>query len=319
MDLDLTSHLSLFQNICSLEFKMKKSKKYIAFIAPAFILYTAFMIVPILFAMFYSFFNWNGIGDMTFIGLDNFKRLLTEPRMSKIFFNALGNNFVYLLCVMVLITPIQLFFAYILNIKVRAHKYLQLMLFLPYVVSTSIVGFFSILLFDPNIGVLNSILKSLGMQQSAWLGNPDLSFKIFVAVVIWQCIGSGMMIFYANMKEIPDSLIEASVIDGAGEIRKFFSVILPQLTSSLSTNITLSVIFALTMFDIPFMLGGPQGGVNNSIDFVNMVFYRYAFGGAYFGETSLGFGSSISVTMFLIILTMSMMVKALLKKVKIDY
>jgi len=298
---------------------MKKSKKYIGFIAPAFILYTIFMIVPIIFAMFYSFFNWNGIGDMTFIGLDNFKRLLTEPRMSRIFFNALGNNFVYLLCVMILITPIQLFFAYVLNIKIRAHKYLQLMLFLPYVVSTSIVGFFATLLFDPNIGVLNSILKSLGMQQSAWLGNPNLSFKIFVAVVIWQCIGSGMMIFYANMKEIPESLIEASIIDGAGELRKFFSVVLPQLTSSLSTNITLSVIFALTMFDIPFMLGGPQGGVNNTIDFVNMVFYRYAFGGAYFGETSLGFGSSISVTMFLIILTMSMMVKALLKKVKIDY
>lgn len=315
----MTSHLFTYQKKNSLEFEMKKSKKYIAFIAPAFILYTVFMIIPILFAMYYSFFNWNGIGDMVFIGLDNFKRLLTEPRMSRIFFNALSNNFVYLLCVMVLITPIQLFFAYVLNIKIRAHKYLQLMLFLPYVVSTSIVGFFATLMFDPNIGVLNSILSSLGLEESAWLGNPDLSFKIFVGVVIWQCIGSGMMIFYANMKEIPDSLIEASIIDGAGELRKFFSVVLPQLTSSLSTNITLSVIFALTMFDIPFMLGGPQGGVNNTIDFVNMVFYRYAFGGAYFGETSLGFGSSISVTMFLIILTMSMLVKALLKKVKIDY
>jgi ABC-type sugar transport system permease subunit len=155
-------------------------------------------------------------------------------------------------------------------------------------------------------------------MQNAWLGNPDLSFKIFIGVVIWQCIGSGMMIFYANMKEIPESIIEASVIDGAGEFRKFFNVVLPQLTSSLSTNITLSVIYALTMFDIPFMLGGPQGGVNNSLDFVNMVFYRYAFGGAYFGETSLGFGSSISVTMFFIIMIASVVVTKLLKKSEFD-
>jgi ABC-type sugar transport system permease subunit len=258
---------------------------------------------------------------MKFIGLDNFRTLLLDGRMSKIFFNALGNNFKYLICVMLIITPIQIFFAYVLNIKIRCYRYLQLMLFLPYVISTSIVGFFSILVFDPNIGVLNTIFGSLGLNdmKSAWLGNPDLSFKIFIMVVIWQCIGSGMMIFYANMKEIPESIIEASIIDGAGELRKFFNVVLPQLTSSLSTNITLSVIFALTMFDIPFMLGGPQGGVNNTIDFVNMVFYRYAFGGAYFGETSLGFGSSISVTMFLIIMVSSLVVTRLLKKSKFDY
>jgi ABC-type sugar transport system permease subunit len=73
------------------------------------------------------------------------------------------------------------------------------------------------------------------------------------------------------------------------------------------------------MFDIPFMLGGPQGGVNNTIDFANMVFYRYAFGGAYFGETSLGFGSSISATLFLIILSISLIVTKLLKKSKFDY
>lgn len=299
---------------------MKKRKSYIGFILPGFILYTLFMIVPIFCAMYYSFFNWNGIGDMKFVGLENFKTLLFGQRMSGIFFNALGNNFKYLICVMLIITPIQIFFAYVLNIKIKCYKYLQLMLFLPFVISTSIVGFFSILVFDPNIGILNTAFDSIGLgsMKSAWLGNPDLSFKIFVMVVIWQCIGSGMMIFYANMKEIPESIIEASVIDGAGEIRKFFNVVLPQLTSSLSTNITLSVIYALTMFDIPFMLGGPQGGVNNTIDFVNMVFYRYAFGGAYFGETSLGFGSSISVTMFLVILAASVVVTKLLKKSEFD-
>lgn len=298
---------------------MRKERPYIGFIAPGFILYTLFMIAPIFCAMYYSFFEWDGIGDMNFIGLGNFNKLLFEQRMSRIFFNALGNNLKYVVCVLLIITPLQIFIAYVLNIKIKCYKYLQLMLFLPYVISTSIVGFFALLVFDPNIGILNTLFGSIGLEKSAWLGDPNLAFKIFVMVVIWQCIGPGMMIFYANMKEIPESIIEASVIDGAGEMRKFFNVVLPQLTASLSTNITLSIIYALTMFDIPFILCGPQGGVNNTVDFVNMVFYRYAFGGAYFGETSLGFGSSISVTMFIIIFTTTLIVRKLLKKSKLDY
>jgi len=279
-----------------------------------------FMIVPIFFAIFYSFFNWNGIGPMEFIGLDNFRKLLFDPRMSRIFYNALGNNVKYLLCVWFIITPVQLFFAYVLYIKIRAHRYLQLMLFLPYVISTSIVGFFVILIFDPNIGALNKILGSIGLSswQSAWLGDPSRSFTIFVVVVIWQCMGAGMMIFYANLKEVPQDLIDASQIDGAGELRRFFNVILPQLVPSLTTNFVLGTIFALTMFDIPFIIGGSQGGVNNSLDFVNMVFYRYAFGGSYFGETSIGFGASISVTMFVFILIILIFQTKILKKREFD-
>lgn len=294
---------------------MKKKKIYIGFIAPGFILYTVFMIVPIVFAMYYSFFEWNGIGPLKFIGLANYEKLLGGGRMTRIFMNALGNNFTYLASVLLIITPFQIFLAYVLFIKIKAHRYLQFMLFLPYVISTSIVGFFATMLFDPNVGLLNNLLHWVGLDswRSAWLGDPNLSFKLFVMVVIWACIGNGMMIFNANMKEIDIEILEAAVVDGCNERRKFFSIILPQMQSSISTVVTLGVIYALTMFDIPFMLGGVQGGVNNSIDFVNMVFYRYAFGGTYFGETSLGFGSCISVTMFIIILVISLLTKLILR------
>lgn len=295
---------------------MKKRRAYIGFITPGFILYTVFVIVPILCAVFYSFFEWRGIGPMKFIGFDNFIKLFTDTRMSRIFFNALKNNTKYLVCVLLIITPLQLFFAYMLYLKIRFHKYIRFMIFLPYVVSTSIVGFFSIILFDPNIGVLNEIIGNLfgNDAKSAWLGDPNLLFKIFVIVIIWQCIGSGMLIFYANMQEISSEIMEASIIDGAGDWSKFRYVVFPMITSSMTTNITLSIIYALTMFDLPYVLVGPQGGVNNKLDFVNMVFYRYAFGGTYFGETSIGFGSSISVTMFVIIFVLTMIAKKLLRK-----
>jgi ABC-type sugar transport system permease subunit len=189
------------------------------------------------------------------------------------------------------------------------------MVFLPYVVSTSIVGFFAILLYDPNIGVMNGLLSALygPESQKAWLGDPSMVFKIFICTVIWQCIGAGMMIFFADMQNIPQEIIDSSVIDGANGWQRFMSIILPSLGASFNTNITTSVIFAWTMFDIPYVLVGPQGGVNNKLDFVNMVFYRYAFGGTYFGETSIGFGSSISVTMFFIILLFTLVARKMLR------
>ncbi len=298
--------------------KKRKNRSYIGFIAPGFIMYTVFMMVPLAFAFYYSVFDWSGIGPKTFVGFGNFIRLFTNERVSGTFFNALGNNFKYLLCVLLIITPIQIFFAYMLHIKIRFHKYIRFMLFLPYVISTSIVGFFAMILFDPNVGVLNKILTALFGKdaQQAWLGDPDMVFKIFVCVIIWQCIGSGMMIFFANMQEIPSEIVEASVIDGCGEWKRFWHVVLPMLTSSLTTNITLSVIYAMTMFDLPYILVGPQGGATNKLDFINMVFYRYAFGGTYFGETSIGFGSAISVVMFVIILSLTIVTKKLLKKIE---
>lgn len=293
---------------------MKKSRAYIGFIAPGLVLYTVFMIAPIFFAIYMSFFNWAGVGPMQPVGLGNFRKLLLSAREGRIFFNALGNNFKYMAVVLLVITPIQILFAYVLYIRIRAHKYIQFMLFLPYVISTSIIGFFATMVFDPNIGMLNAFLSSIGLPhlRSAWLGDPRLSFRIFVAVVIWAFIGNGMMIFNANMKEIPADIVEAARIDGAGELSMFFRVMLPQIGSSLNTVLTLSVIYALTMFDLPFLLGGVQGGVNNTLDFVQMVFYRKAFGGTYFGETSLGYGSAISVTMLIIILVCSLLLRGAL-------
>ena len=299
---------------------MKKNKAYLGFIAPGFIIYSLFVVVPIIFAIYYSFFRWNGIGPMEFIGLDNYFNLFFEPRLSKIFLNALFNNLKYLLCVWLIITPIQFLFAYCLYLKIRAHKYIQLMLFLPYVISSSIVGFFCMLVFDPNIGFLNETLGALGLSElkSAWIGDPDKVFIIFVMVVIWQSIGSGMMIFYANMREISSSIIEASIIDGAGEWQKLTKIIIPQCIASIITNIVLSTIFALTVFDIPYLLGGATGGVNNKIDFISMVFYRTAFGGKYYGETSMGLGAAISVTTFLIIMIAYSIQQAILRKHEFD-
>ena len=91
------------------------------------------------------------------------------------------------------------------------------MVFLPYVISSTVIGFFATLLFNPNIGLMNTILKSLGMAQSAWFGNPSIAFKLLVLVIMWQGAGSGIMIFYANFMDIPQEIMEACRVDGCTE------------------------------------------------------------------------------------------------------
>jgi raffinose/stachyose/melibiose transport system permease protein len=255
---------------------------------------------------------------MTFVGLKNFDYLLFGNRMSNVFFNALINNFKYLVCVLLIITPLQIFLAYMLFIKIRFSRYIRTMLFLPYVLSTSIIGFFALLIFDGNIGVMNYAIKNiLGNQYTqAWLGDPSLMFGLFVSIIFWQAMAAGMMIFYADMQSISQDIIEASVVDGCGEFRRFFSIILPNMRASMTTNLTLSVIYAMTMFGQSYVIFGPSGGVDNKLDFIAMVFYRYAFGGTYYGTTDIGFGSAISVVMLLIIMTLWFITETILKRVR---
>ncbi|MDU7028616.1 MULTISPECIES: carbohydrate ABC transporter permease [Robinsoniella] len=299
--------------------KIRKKRPYIGFIAPGFIMYTVFIIVPIFFAMFISLHEWSGLGEMKFTGLENFRVLLTDSRISPTFFHALKNNIKYMVVVLVIITPIQFGLAYLLYIKIKGHKYYRFMLFLPYVISTTIVSFFATILFDPNIGFMNKMLTSVGLEKSSWFGNPKLAFTLMVIVIMWQGIGTGMMIFYANMQDIPDSVIEASMIDGCNDWQRLYKIVIPLSIPSCATNIIMSTIWALGIFDLPYILGGATGGVNNSLDFVNMVFYRYTFGSALNGQSNMGFGSAISVVMFFIIFTVSMIQNRLLSKVEYEY
>lgn len=282
-------------------------KTYLGFITPAFIIYTTFMIIPLFTAVYYSFFKWSGLGPKIFIGLENYRNLFFDERLSGIFWNALGNNFKFVLVALLIIMPVQLFIAYWLDVKIIGYNFHRTVIFLPYVISSTIVGFLTMLVFNPNIGIINTILRKVGLEShvSAWFGDPHRAFPLLSIVIAWQGIAAGMFIFLANLKSISQNLLEAAFIDGAGRWQRFRYIILPALRPSLINNIILGTIWGLTLFDIPFVVGGSQGGINNSIDFMNLFFYRFAFGGSYYGETSMGFGATISVVLFMIILTIA--------------
>lgn len=300
--------------------KKRKKKSYLYFIAPGFLAYTIFIILPIFYVIYLSVFKWSGLGDKLFVGLDNFRTLFFNQRMAPIFWNAIKNNLKYLLCVWFIITPFQFLVAYLFYIKIPFYKYYKFMIFMPYVISSTIVSFFCTMIFNPTIGFLNNFFEKAGLNRlvGAWIGDPNLSFKILILIVIWQGAASGMMIFYANMLDIPQDVIDACRIDGASSLQQLTRILIPLSLPACSSIIVMSSIWALGIFDLPFMLGGPNGGINGTLDFVNLVFYRYTFGSVLSGEINLGFGASISVTMFVIIMIVTFIQNKFLSKFEYD-
>lgn len=295
-----------------------KKRPYIWFILPGAVLYITFMIVPLISSIQLSFFNWDGISPKQYVGFENYVTLFTNARFSKMVLNALANNIKIVLVMIFLIMPIQIFFAYMFNQKIRGYRVFQMLTFLPYVLSPIIVGFFVMMLFNPYFGIINTILTNLGLKSVPWLGDPNKLFTIYCIIAAWQGLGVGMMIFLSNMKSISGDVLEASIIDGANERQKFFHIVLPLLTPSLTNLIVLDTIWGLTIFDLPFVIGGPTGGVNGTLDFMNLLFYRYAFGNSRGGEMAVGFASSISSFLFVIIMIFAAIQSVFLNKIDIE-
>ncbi len=137
-------------------------------------------------------------------------------------------------------------------------------------------------------------------------------------IVIWQSAGSGMMIFYSNLLDIPKDIMEACSIDGANEFQKFWYILLPLSLPSCASIIIMSTIWALSVFDLPYILVGSTGGVKGVLDFVNMVFYRYTFGSVLNAQSNYGFGAAISTVMLIVIIIVTAVQNKILSRFEYD-
>ncbi|KUO51621.1 MAG: hypothetical protein APF76_13325 [Desulfitibacter sp. BRH_c19] len=282
----------------------KKRTRYgiILYLLPAVILYTLFMAYPLIMSLGMSLYEWNGYGPMSFVGLENFKRLLFVEPFNARFFNALTNNFKLFAYTTLFQNVVALFLAVLLTKKLRGTDFYRTIYFMPVTLSVLIVGFIWTLILNPTWGVLNKGLELIGLVNLAkpWLGDPNLALPVIAYVNSWQFIGLPIMMFVAGIRAIPEELFEAARIDGCNEWHVFRNITLPGLMPIIGLVMILTVVGNFSSFEIIYAMAGTMAGPNYATDVLGTLFYRTAFS-ATSAQPSMGMGAAIAVFMFVII------------------
>lgn len=274
------------------------------FMLPTLFFYIYFFISPVGSTVFNSFFEWNGMSAKVFIALENYTTLLSD----NIFYKSLLHSFYWVLLVLVIQIPVGFLLAYFLSTEVKGFKFLRTVYFIPVVTSTVAVTLVFSFIYDPNFGILNSLLRDLGLGQlaKAWLSDPSTAIHAVSMPFVWQNIGLMMVIIYAGLQSVPNEIIEAAELDGVNAFQKIIHVIIPMIWSVILVCIVLGVTFAFKSFDYVLLLtrGGPlhQTEVSGS--------YMYLQG---FDRMNYGYGNAIAVTMMVIVLILSVTINKLFK------
>ena len=268
------------------------------FLAPAFALFLVFLVYPIFRSLYYSLFNWNGLGPaVDFVGLDNFRQIVTD----KIFLTAVGNG----ILIVVLSLAIQLPFSLALSIMVGrdlpGRAFFRTIFFLPYVLSEVITAIIWMGLFspDPSQGLINALLVLIpGVQPQTFLSDPNQVMACVFIVLTWKYFGLHMLLYMAGLQSIPREIEEAALIDGANTWQMIRNITIPLLSGTIGTTIYLSVLGSLTQFNLVWIM--TKGGPVNASEV--MATYMYRFG---FVRFQLGYGSAVALVMLLICLAFS--------------
>lgn len=282
--------------------KMNENNRLVtalAFILPSFAGCLIFIFIPSIFSFLLSFFDWNLINKVKFCGLENYFELI---RMKE-FWIVLKNTIVYAFCVTVLGTIIPLILAVCLNSKLKFKEFYKTAYFLPFITPMIVIAMIWQWIFDPNIGMLNIILKS----NIEWLYNTQTAMAAIIAVSVWKLIGYNMIIFLSGLSSFGSQVYEAADIDGAGKIRTFFYITLPLLSPSIFFVFLITTISSFQVFDLIYLM--TQGGPENSTNVLVFWLYKNAF--EFF---EIGKASAIAYILFLFIFILTIIQWKLRKK-----
>lgn len=267
------------------------------FILPWIIGFLAFTLGPMLFSLVMSFFDWPVVGEVTFVGLDNYVNMFTDDPL---FWQSLWVTIKFALLFVPLNLIIALFLAIMLNQKVRASGFFRTVFYLPSVISGVALAMIWAWVYDGEYGIFNYLLSLIGITGPDWLNDTSWALVAMVIASLWGQ-GSMVLIFLAGLKGIPESLYEAASIDGAGTVHKFFRITLPMISPTLLFNLIMTIISAFQQLSLALLLTG--GGPLQSTYFYAMYAYDNAF--KYF---KMGYASANSWFMFLIILVLTFIV-----------
>lgn len=261
-------------------------------IVPALGLYAVFKLLPLVAGLFLSLLRWDGIKDPVFVGLLNYQRMLTDDQLGP----ALLHNLQYGVGTVIGKILISLLLAVLLNQALRGQTLYRTILFMPVVLSFVVISILWTWLYNDQFGLINALLRSVHLDSLAvqWLGDTNYALLSLIIVDIWKWYGFHMVIFIAALQSIPQEYYEAARVDGASRWAQFVSITLPQLQPIMVVNITLALLGAFNVFDIPYIMtqGGPAGSTN--------VLALYSYSQAFqFGK--FGYGAAISYALLTLV------------------
>jgi raffinose/stachyose/melibiose transport system permease protein len=286
-----------------LEAKKKHAKFLFFFIFPAFIIYTLFMLLPILNSMKYSLYSGDTLTPNHFVGLDNYIKLFTEERYYSKFWNAFGNNIVFFITVTMVQNVMGFFMAVLISRKFKGSKFMRKLSFLPTTLSVLVVGYIFKLILNPYYGVFDKALELIGLENwiIPWLGDPRSAIYVVSIAVSWQFFGESVLFYTSGIDNINKSIVEAARIDGANLWQEITHIILPSVLPIVSIVTILIFIGDFTQFDIIFAMTGTRGDPNYSTDLFGSLFYRTAFASSERGGWGTGMGAAVATMMFLVV------------------
>ena len=274
------------------------------FLAPALVIYSLFSIYPLIDTIRLSLYAGDETGARSFVGFQNFHTLLTDPNWSGQFWNALRNNLIFFAIHMVVQNGIGLGLAMLLSLpRLTGGSAYRTLIFLPTMLSVVIIGFIWQLMLNPLWGIAPSLLKAVGLGSlfGPWLGQESTALLTVSLISVWQFVGIPMMLIYAALLNIPDDLLDAATVDGAGPFSVFWFVRLPLILPTLGVVSILTFVANFNAFDLIYAIKGALAGPNFSTDILGTFFYRTFFGfQLQVGSPTMG--AAVATAMLVIIL-----------------
>ncbi|WP_244209521.1 carbohydrate ABC transporter permease [Rathayibacter festucae] len=269
-------------------------------VGPALIVFLAFVIFPVVMAAYYGFFSWQGYGVPTdFVGFKNYLTILQDPT----FHEALSHNGTIVVLSLVLQGPAAILIALLLNRKLRGQSIIRVLIFVPYVISEVVVGTGWSLMLQTS-GAVNGFLEKVGLGalKQDWLSDPSIAIWTLMLIITWKYIGFAVILFLAGLQGIPEELSEAASIDGASYWQVQRRITLPLLAPTLRIWAFLSIIGALQLFDLVYIIWGQY--VSSTAGTSTMATYLVTNGR---NAGNYGYGNAVAVVLFLVSLIVALL------------
>ncbi|MFD2682370.1 carbohydrate ABC transporter permease [Bacillus seohaeanensis] len=290
--------------------KVMSNKWIIAlYVLPALLLIGVLIFIPLILTGYYGLMDWDGIGAMEFIGLENYINAIQDEK----FWESAGHSFL-LAVFSTLSLIIYLAISLILASKIKGANLLRKIYLIPMLLSSVAIAQLWIKVFNPTNGMLNSILMAIGIENPpAWLAEPSVVLYAIFIPILWQYAGFYILIYYAALKNIPESLVEAAKMDGATPLQIAYKIKLPLIMGVVKVTIVLAVVGSLKYFDLIYVMTG--GGPNGASEVMASYMYKLAF-----SSNDFGYGSAIGFLLLIITLIVTVIVrKATATKEEIQY